>query len=482
MTKSDNRHSGGIISTLFPMTRLYLKIFFTFWFITALIIVATNLVIHWMDLGPDHKTSLDRGEEPAKRLLFQMVGTAINRNTQEVIQEMRNMPSWSIRYFYVIDKDNHDLLDRPLPPGVMVLLPKLTSRHPYDSVQDRNRKLFGRYITLNDGTSVKLITISTGHNDESGRDIIWQMFINNIWPLLLVSILISGTACFFLALHFTRSLNTLQQATRQIANGDLGVRVSPKFSGRQDEIAALGRDFDHMTERLQKAMQEQKRLIKDVSHELRSPLARLQLALGLAQQRSNGNVDKELERIKQAADYLNNVITDILALPVHDQGDWILDDTLDLRVLLETLVENYHSEADRKGIQVELDIPFEEALVPTHGNTLVGVFENILRNALHYTPYPGKVRIALDLSDAPAGYRVRICDSGPGVEEEHLEDIFQPFYRTDEARARESGGYGLGLAIAHRSVLLHKGEISAHNLPEGGLCVTIILPPIQSDD
>lgn len=464
------------------MTRLYLKIFFTFWLITALIIVATNVVFHWMDLGPDRALQGEKDEEPAKRLLFQMVGTAINRNTDELVREIRSMPAWSTRHFYVIDKNNRDLLDRPLPPGIMVILPRLTSRHPYDKVQDRNRKLFGRYITLNDGNSVKLITISPGREDETERDVIWEMFINNIWPLLLVSVLISGTACFVLALHFTRSINTLQQATRQIARGDLGVRVSPKFSGRHDEIASLGRDFDHMTERLQKAMQEQKRLIKDVSHELRSPLARLQVALGLAQQRSNGNVDKELERIKQAADYLNDVITDILALPLYDSGDWDLSDTLDIRSLLETLVENYQSEADNQGITLTLNCPFDEALVPTHGNMLVGVFENILRNALHYTPNPGTISIDMTLIENQHVYCVRICDNGPGVAQEHLEDIFQPFYRTDEARARESGGYGLGLAIAQRCIALHKGEIHAENRSSGGLCVSIQLPGIPLED
>jgi two-component system sensor histidine kinase CpxA len=462
------------------MTRLYLKIFFTFWLITALIIVATNLVVHWQELARDPMG--DRREEPAKRLLHQMVGIAINRNTEHLKLEMRNMPDWSLRYFFVIDKDNRDLLDRPLPPGANVLLPRLTSRHPYDMVQDRNRKLFGRYITLNDGNSVKLITIAPGHENEIERDLLWEMFINNIWPLLLVSILISGSACFILARHFTRSLNTLQNATRRIAQGDLSVRVSRQFMGRQDEIAALGRDFDHMTERLQKAMQEQKRLIKDVSHELRSPLARLQLALGLAQQRSNGTVDKELERIKQAADYLNNIITDILALPVHDQGDWRLDDTLDLHALLTTLVENYRTQAEEQGIELTFDCPFEEALVPTHGNMLVGVFENILRNALHYTPNPGKVSIKLSLETAPPAYLVEISDTGPGVEKKHLKDIFQPFYRTDEARARESGGYGLGLAIAERTVALHKGHISARNRKEGGLCISVSIPSVSAED
>lgn len=443
-----------------------------------MIIVATNVVVHWFDMTPDRmqRASIDRDEEPAKRLLFQMTGTAINRNTTQVMQDMRSMPAWSTRFFYVVDKDNRDLLDRPLPPGVLVLLPKLTSHHPYDKVQDRNRKLFGRYITLNDGNSVKLITISTGRDDGSDRDILWEMFIDNIWPLLLVSILISGSACFFLARHFTRSLNTLQKATQQIAKGDLSVRVSEQFFGRNDEIAALGRDFDHMTERLEKAMLEQKRLIKDVSHELRSPLARLQIALGLAQQRSNGSVDKELARIKQAADYLNNVISDILALPVLDNGGWELDDALDIQVLLETLVDNYRQEAEEKNVALQLNSKVTEALVQTHGNMLIGVFENILRNALHYTPTGGAITIDMDHLDNEQAYIIHICDTGPGVPEEALEDIFQPFYRTDQARDRESGGYGLGLAIAQRTVALHKGVISARNLIDGGLCVTVQIP------
>ena len=392
------------------------------------------------------------------------------------------MPDWSTRFFYVVDRSNQDLLERPLPPGVTVLLPKLTNRHPYDQVQDRNRKLFGRYITLNDGNSVKFITISTGHDDESGKDVLWELFINNIWPLLLVSILISGTACFILARHFTRGINTLQQATRRIAGGDLAFRVSPHFSGRRDEIAALGNDFDHMTERLQRAMQEQKRLIKDVSHELRSPLARLQVALGLAQQRSNGNVDKELLRIKQAADYLNNIITDILALPVHDNGNWELDDTLDIKALLETLLDNYQAEAAEKQVVLTMTTDQEDALVPTHGNMLVGVFENILRNALHYSSSPGRIHVDLDQTDDKTCYKVDISDTGPGVEEQHLEAIFEPFYRTDEARARESGGYGLGLAIAQRSVALHQGSIAARNLPGGGLCVSIAIPRFPATD
>ncbi len=460
------------------MTRLYLKIFFTFWLITAAIIVGTNIVVHWFDITPEGNLqhNINSDDSPAKRLLFQMVGNAVNRNSQQLSEDLRAMPGWSLRFVYIIDKHNRDLLDRPLPPGVTVLAPRLTSKHPYDKVQDRNRKLFGRYITLNDGSSMRLITISAGRDEGPDRDIIWELFIENIWPLLLVSILVSGTACFALARHFTRSINTLQKATQQIAGGDLSVRISKQFQGRRDEIADLGRDFDHMTERLEKVMMEQKRLIKDVSHELRSPLARLQIALALAHQRSQGVVDAELNRAKQAADYLNNIITDILTLPLVGQENWELDDVLDLVCLLRTLAENAREEALEKSVEILLQTSLDEALVSTHGNMLVGVFENVLRNALLYAPLNSKVRIELHAKGEE--YRVQITDQGPGVAEDQLVDIFEPFYRTDQARARESGGYGLGLAIAYRSVKLHKGDIWAENSQPHGLTVQIKLPAI----
>lgn len=223
-------------------------------------------------------------------------------------------------------------------------------------------------------------------------------------------------------------------------------------------------------------MQEQKRLIKDVSHELRTPLARLQFAVELAQKRSNGLVDTELARIKQNADYLNNIITDILSLPVQGQK-FELDDVTDLVSLASTLIENYSIEASEKNVSIEFNCNQEEALVATHGNMLLGVFENILRNALAYTGDNTKIQIELLQIDNQ--FSVSITDQGPGVDITHLENIFKPFFRTDEARARETGGYGLGLAIAHRSVLLHGGKISAANNPERGLTVNVTLPQLM---
>lgn len=467
------------------MTRLYLKIFLTFWLITATIIVGTNVVVHWFDMTPDgnlQNAHLKHDEEPAKRLLFQMAGSIINRNTADIRKDIRALPAWSSPFIFALDDDNQDVLNRLLPPGVLLLAEQLNSKHPYEKIQDRNRKLFGRYVTLNDGDVIKLVTISDGLDEGPDRDIIWEMFINNIWPLLLVSILVSGSACFLLARHFTSSIKRLQETIQQVSRGDLSARVSKHFSGRKDEIASLGHDFDQMTARLENAMLEQKRLIKDVSHELRTPLARLQFALALAQQRSRGTVDNELDKIKQAADYLGNIITEILSLPVHDQHGWQLDDTLDLVALLTNINENYEQMATEKSISIKFVSGYEEALVATHGNMLVGVFENILRNAIYYTPTSGKIEITLARKADENTFSIVISDSGTGVPNVALNDIFQPFFRTDSARDRESGGHGLGLAIAHRSVTLHYGKIWAENKTEGGLKITVEIPALPPQD
>lgn len=467
------------------MTRLYLKIFLTFWLITAIIIVGTNVVVHWFDMTPDgnlQSAHLNHDEEPAKRLLFQMAGSIINRNAADIRKDIRALPAWSSPFIFALDNNNQDVLNRLLPPGVLMMAEQLNAKHPYEKIQDRNRKLFGRYITLNDGDVIKLITISDGLDEGPDRDIIWELFINNIWPLLLVSILVSGSACFFLARHFTSSIKRLQETIQQVSRGDLSARVSKHFSGRKDEIASLGRDFDHMTARLEKAMLEQKRLIKDVSHELRTPLARLQFALALAQQRSQGIVDNELERIKQAADYLGNIITEILSLPVHDQQGWQLDDTLDLVSLLHSIVNDYEQMASEKSILVTFNSRCDEALVATYGNMLVGVFENILRNAIHYTPISGNIEINLAHHHEEDMFVIEIADSGTGVPTDLLQDIFQPFFRTDSARDRESGGHGLGLAIAHRSVTLHYGKIWAVNRTEGGLKIVVEIPALPTQD
>ena len=460
------------------MTKVYVKLFIGFWCITILMIVGTGLATHWLDLRPDKhlSSSTDTGQTTAAaRLLREVVREAVNYSLDDIRSGMESMQENATRLVFVVDQNGEDLLHRPIPPGGQLILQQLSAQQPFAHFSKEGSSYVGRQVLLPDGDWVKIITYDTP--DDTG--LWWQLYFYNIWLPLLISVVISGTACFILAKRMSRGIAIMRDATRRIAAGDLSVRISQEFTDcrvkNRDEIAELSMEFDHMTARLDKSMQEQQRLIKDVSHELRSPLARLQFALAIAQSRCCGSdIDKELVKIKESADYLNEIISDILSMPMTDTAAWELCDTIDLKILLETLVEEYRISASEKGVTIALETPIQDALVATHGNSLIGVFENIIRNALHYTPKETTVCVELDDSHNKY-YKITVRDQGRGVPAENLDDIFKPFFRTDEARARSSGGYGLGLAISKRTVELHDGSIRAFNHANGGLSIEIRL-------
>ena len=464
------------------MGRIYVKIFLGFWLATILMMLSSNAVIHWFNLGPDKHLPTQENTNLGDRLLRELVSDAINYNYEEVELGLQAMPSWATRYFILVNERGEDMLGRPVSPMHKLLLLQLTAERPYFKKHLTNKYIYGRRFQLSDGHTVQLLSYPPLDQQSLG----WRLFFNNFWNIALLNMLISGAACFYLARYITRDINTLKEATQRLAKGDWNVRVSDSFCGRPGEMADLGKAFDDMATQLRGSMLEQKRLIKDVSHELRSPLARLQVALAIAQQRANAEVTGELDRIKEAADYLNDVISDILSLPINEQGEWELNDVIEISSLLETVVNACRDEAQQKGVELVFSSTVDELLVMTRGNTLVGVFDNIIRNAIHYTIENTAVTIALRLND-DKNPEVQVSDRGPGVEQEHLSDIFEPFFRTDEARDRKSGGYGLGLSIAQRTVELHGGHISAHNNREqdpqkSGLSITLDLPASQLDD
>merc|ERR1711916_238211 len=162
-----------------------------------------------------------------------------------------------------------------------------------------------------------------------------------------------GLACYLVARTLSRDLTTLKRATKSIAQGNLSIRILPQFNQRNNEFSDLARDFDHMTERLEIAMLQQKRLIKDVSHELRSPLARLQVALELAKLRSKGLLNRELDNIQQAADSLEEIITQILSMPITERDSFELSDTIDVVAMIKTLVSHAHNDAKSKNVRLK---------------------------------------------------------------------------------------------------------------------------------
>jgi two-component system sensor histidine kinase CpxA len=277
----------------------------------------------------------------------------------------------------------------------------------------------------------------------------------------------------------TKPVARLRAASQQIAAGDLTARAGDPNSRRGDEIAGLVRDFDTMAGRLETLVNAQSRLLNDISHELRSPLARLNVALGLARQRSGAESASMLERIELEAARLNELIGRLLTLARMEDGEQRIPST---PVLLDEVVlgvtEDAEFEAQARGCHVRSAIPEGNWAVRGEASLLHSAIENVVRNAIRYTHEGSAVEIRLEkiAKDGRDEAVIRVIDRGEGVPEDALEKLFQPFYRLDDARGRQTGGVGLGLAITERAVRFHGGQVSARNRAEGGLEVEIRLP------
>lgn len=291
---------------------------------------------------------------------------------------------------------------------------------------------------------------------------------------LLVLLGISALVCFWLARSFSAPISRLRRATRQFAAGDLSTRVGAQVQGK-NEIGALAQDFDHMAEQIEDLVGSQQRLLRDISHELRSPLARLGVALELARQEGKPEVrSKALQRIELEAERMNEMIGQLLSLTRLESGASKLQrEEFDLAEMLINLVHDADYEARNRGCRVLFD---GNGPLPIYGSQelLARAVENVIRNAVKYTAEDSS--ISVELIQSERFNRIRIHDQGPGVPDTALEKLFEPFYRVADARDRQSGGTGIGLAIAERSVKLHAGSIRAENHPAGGLIVEILLP------
>lgn len=289
---------------------------------------------------------------------------------------------------------------------------------------------------------------------------------------LLGLILTAIAVCYALAQYLSSPIVKLSRATKQLAAGNLQTRVAPEIGNRGDEIGKLSKDFDEMAERIESLITSQKRLTRDVSHELRSPLARLNVALELAKQKGSSDTQVLLNRIEREGKQLNDMISQILTLSkLESQSEMIEMRNVNLCKLVEKVVADANFEAAANGKKVEL---VQEAECEIYGNEnlLRSAVENVLRNSLRYTKDVVNVSVEKNRTQV----HVKIRDFGEGVPESELKNLFTPFYRVADARERKSGGVGLGLAIAEQAVGTHKGKISAKNASGGGLEVEIKLP------
>ncbi len=298
---------------------------------------------------------------------------------------------------------------------------------------------------------------------------------------LATGALVGAVVSALLAWSLSRPIRLLRQAFHDAARGRLQTRLAPRLHRRHDEFAELAHDFDRMATQLGALLGAQRRLLHDVSHELRSPLARMQAALGLLH-RDGREAGPTMERLNREIERLDHLVGEVLTLARLESGQsgGALEE-VDLPALLAMVVEDARFEARPQGKDVALVLPdvraLREALLPARGELLLRAFENVVRNAVKFTAPGTRVEVALE-RDAGSrrgqdGWRIDVHDRGPGLAPELRTRIFEPFFRCAPAGSPE--GFGLGLAIAHRALAGQGGRIEALPRDGGGLTMRIQL-------
>jgi two-component system, OmpR family, sensor histidine kinase CpxA len=374
---------------------------------------------------------------------------------------------------YVLNDQDIPLRTAEPPPGARALAQRARSASSLQAENWVTRPLIAQPVVSASGHVYTILLELPGG--------LAQLFIQMSQTLLLriaAALAASGLVCFLMVRHLTSPIRKLQAAVRKFARGDLSVRVAPRLGRRQDEIADLGRDFDAMAERIESLMHAHERLLRDVAHELRSPLTRLNVALEIARKHGNEQMAGFLDRIGTEAQQLSHLITQVLILSRLEN----IEVERHLEPLsLERLIDRIVRDANFEGQIHTSSVAFhckQNVTLTADGGLVHSAIENVVRNAMRFTPAGSQVEITQTLEEdrGKSMAVIMVADQGPGVPPEALKDLFKPFFRVGARRGRPSGGAGIGLAIAYHAVSLHHGSIRAINRPNGGLTVEICLP------
>jgi two-component system sensor histidine kinase CpxA len=306
------------------------------------------------------------------------------------------------------------------------------------------------------------------------------LFFWNSLPIrslfLALALVVSAAVSYMLARAITNPVRQLRDATVSLAKGNLHERVASPLDSRQDELGRLARDFNSMADKLQRAASQQTELTRNISHELRSPLSRMRVALELERQKSGGSAD--LARIDQEIERLDRLIGQILSYSRLDSGDLLHASNYDLVTLVDEVADNvnYESRSDEShGVTVVVN-KLQSAVVYGYRDAMNSAIENVLRNAVRHSPRGATINVSVDRKDSEH-MQIEIADEGTGVDEAELPLLFEAFFRTRRSMQESSEqGTGLGLAIAARAVSRNRGSITSRNGPGGGLVITITLP------
>ena len=458
------------------MHSLYWRIFLAFWAALALILVGTVTVAVNATAHRSERPWVQRGQ------LYAQAARAFESGGPPTLKSwLQSLGGEPFTRTFVVDPQGHEILGRPLPASLNSVggSPGSTAGAAGGSA-GAIAPIGGALVLVAPGGSTYHVVI--GPVRDSPR-LFGELELPGVpLSILAIALGVSAAVCFLLARYLASPVDRLRLATRRMAAGDLNVRVLPALRGRQDDLGLLAADLDAMAERLRQLLEAKQQLLRDVSHELRSPLARLQLALSLAR-REGGAAERHLARIACEADRLEHLIARSLKLvrlerPAHAPEHA----RVDVGELLGNIAADVAIEADAQGCQVKLQSHGGLLWVSGDPELLRSAFENVIRNAVRYSPRGAVVVIgARRIANAAKSDTVEVAvrDSGPGVPEEDLARIFEPFYRVDAARGHHgTGGEGLGLAIAARALAVHGGTIAARNVA-GGFAMVMNLPLID---
>jgi len=453
------------MSAFFQQLNLTGRILVSFWITLVLVIVSAGILFA-LDRDDSYTTDIRPPKviiELSRQLMEYDYDTAREWFAQQPVREQKKI---------FVSRGDEEILYRRLPRAVRYMHRQLSPARPFIHKQKHHKIVVGRLLMKPDGEHVKIVALFRAPHPP------WRAIVmDNLVGVLLFAVLISGLISYVLARYISKPIRSLRDATKQLAAGDLSVRVMPSIRKHKDEIYHLAKDFDDMAEKLERSVEAQKRLIQDISHELRSPIARLQIALELTRKRLQDHEQQDLDRIENECQQLNDIITSLLNLPAYElQPELALGEEVDVASLIQILCDDLNYSPS--GAKVEFTNQLSHATtVRGNGQLLRSALENVMKNAQHYTEGEDPIRITLEQEGEEL--EILCCDNGPGIPENKVTEIFKPFYRTSEARERSSGGHGLGLAIAKRAIDLHQGKIKALNTSPKGLCIQIRLPVSQ---
>lgn len=454
------------------MGRLFWKFFLAFWLALIVAGVAVGTLV-WLHQQRERSETTTLAAGPRAELALRSAAATLRHGGIEALRDWLGDETAvrGTQLVYAVGADGKDLLGRPVTPGQVELARSMSrsgERRAARAARFDERSGFLLFVPVDEAPAMRAGP-RRGRRAEPALQ---------VPPPMIAAIGLVSSIAFsaLLAWYLTKPIRSLRRGFASVAGGALDTRIAPWMGGRNDELADLGRDFDQMTGQLQQLIASQRRLLHDVSHELRSPLARLQAAIGIARQNPERTAAM-LDRIERETVRVDGLVGELLTLArLESGGDRAPRENVDIAELVASVVEDARFEARAAGRDVHFDdrSPPGAPTVAVHAETLHRAFENVIRNAIRFTPEGATVEVLVERRDASGAFVCRVSDRGPGVPGDELSAIFEPFHR-----ARIDGpaqGYGLGLAIARRAIEMHGGGISAANRAGGGLVVTIELP------